>query len=50
MSLALNGDSDWRPFKIECYLFIAVIYFIFCFAMSRYSMWIEKQVNKSRLR
>ena len=50
MSLALNGDSDWRPFKIECYLFIAAIYFIFCFAMSRYSMWIEKQVNKSRLR
>jgi general L-amino acid transport system permease protein len=50
MSLALNSDADWRPFKIEGYLFIAMIYFAFCFAMSRYSLWIEKQVNKSKLR
>jgi general L-amino acid transport system permease protein len=50
MSLALNSDSNWRPFKIEGYLFIALIYFIFCFSMSRYSMWIEKQVNKSKQR
>jgi general L-amino acid transport system permease protein len=50
MSLALNSDANWRPFKIEGYLFIALIYFIFCFSMSRYSQWIEKQVNKSKLR
>ena len=50
MGLALNSDADWRPFKIEGYLFIASIYFIFCFSMSRYSHWIEKQVNKSKLR
>lgn len=50
MSLALNSDADWRPFKIEAYIFIALIYFAFCFSMSRYSQWIEKQVNKSKLR
>ncbi|MDH4450986.1 MAG: amino acid ABC transporter permease [Rhodoferax sp.] len=50
MSLALNSDADWRPYKIEGYLFIALIYFGFCFSMSRYSLWIEKQVNKSKLR
>jgi general L-amino acid transport system permease protein len=50
MSLALNSDANWRPFKIEGYLFIALIYFVFCFSMSRYSQWIEKQVNKSKLR
>jgi general L-amino acid transport system permease protein len=50
MGLALNSDSDWRPFKIEAYFFIALIYFIFCFSMSRYSKWIEKQVSKSKLR
>ncbi|MEY3125561.1 MAG: hypothetical protein RLZZ573_2081 [Pseudomonadota bacterium] len=50
MSLALNSDANWRPFKIEGYLFIALIYFVFCFSMSRYSLWIEKQVNKSKLR
>jgi general L-amino acid transport system permease protein len=47
MGLALNGDADWRPFKIEAYLFIAAIYFTFCFAMSRYSLWIEAQLRRS---
>ncbi|TAG69087.1 MAG: amino acid ABC transporter permease, partial [Burkholderiales bacterium] len=50
LGLALNSDADWRPFKLEGYLFIVAIYFAFCFAMSRYSLWIEKQVNKSKLR
>ncbi|MFT7115157.1 MAG: general L-amino acid transport system permease protein [Rhodoferax sp.] len=50
LSLALNSDSDWRPFKIEGYFFIAMIYFIFCFSMSRYSVWVEKQVNKGKQR
>src|SRR5450830_864792 len=50
MSLALNSDSNWRPFTIEGYIFIALIYFVFCFSMSRYSHWVEKQVNKSKLR
>ena len=50
MSLALNSDANWRPFKIEGYLFIALIYFVICFSMSRYSHWVEKQVNKGKLR
>ncbi len=50
MGLALNSDADWRPYKIEGYLFIALIYFVFCFAMSRYSRWVEAQVNKGKAR
>ena len=50
LSLALNSDANWRPFKIEGYLFIALIYFFFCFSMSRYSIWVEKQVNKGKQR
>jgi len=50
MQMAMNSDANWRPFRIEGYLFIALIYFVFCFAMSRYSKWIEQQVNKSKLR
>jgi general L-amino acid transport system permease protein len=50
LGLALNSDANWRPFKIEGYLFIALIYFAFCFAMSRYSLWVEKQVNKGKQR
>ena len=48
--LAFNSDADWRPYKIEAYLFITAIYFVFCFAMSRYSLWIEQQLNRSRTR
>ncbi len=50
LGLALNSDAQWRPYKIEGYLFIALIYFGFCFAMSRYSHWVERQVNKGKAR
>ncbi len=50
LGLALNADADWRPYKLEGYLFVAAIYFAFCFAMSRYSLWIEKQVGMSTTR
>ena len=45
LGLAISGDPDWRPFKLEAYLFIAVIYFCICFAMSRYSLWVEKRIS-----
>jgi len=44
LQLAL-GDSDWRKFFLEGQLFVAAIYFVFCFAMSRYSRWIEQHLN-----
>ena len=50
LGLALDSDSDWRPHKIEGYLFIATIYFAFCFAMSRYSLWVERQLVHGRKR
>ena len=43
LSLALNSDAHWRPFKLEAYVFIALIYFVVCFAMSRYSLRVERQ-------
>ena len=48
LSLALGSDPNWRPFKIEAYLFIAAIYFAFCYAMSRYSLRLEKRLAVSR--
>ncbi|MEO7151424.1 MAG: amino acid ABC transporter permease [Burkholderiaceae bacterium] len=50
LSLALNSDAEWRPFKIEGYLFITLVYFVVCFSMSRYSLWIEHQVSRSKTR
>jgi general L-amino acid transport system permease protein len=44
LQLAL-GDADWRKFFLEGQLFVAGFYFVFCFAMSRYSRWIEAHLN-----
>jgi general L-amino acid transport system permease protein len=50
LALALNADADWRPFKLEAYFFITLIYFAFCFAMSRYSLWVEQRTAVSKVR
>jgi general L-amino acid transport system permease protein len=44
LQLAL-GDANWRKFFLEGQLFVAAVYFVFCFAMSRYSRWIEAHLN-----
>jgi len=44
VQLAL-GDADWRKFFLEGQLFVAAIYFVACFAMSRYSRWLEGHLN-----
>jgi general L-amino acid transport system permease protein len=44
VQLAL-GDANWRKFFLEGQLFVAAIYFIACFAMSRYSRWLEGHLN-----
>ncbi len=44
LQLAL-GDADWRKFFLEGQFFVAAIYFVFCFAMSRYSQWVERHLN-----
>ena len=36
-------EPAWNGFGVEAYLFAALVYFIFCFAMSRYSRRFERQ-------
>jgi len=50
VGLAFDSDADWRPYKIEAYLFIAAIYFAFCFSMSRYSLSVERLLSRGRQR
>jgi len=35
LSLALAGDVNWRNFYLEGYLFIAFIYWAYCFGLSK---------------
>jgi general L-amino acid transport system permease protein len=38
-------DPAWQPFSVEVYVFVGLIYFVFCFAMSRYSRQLEAQAR-----
>jgi general L-amino acid transport system permease protein len=39
-------DPQWRGFYVEAYVFVAVIYFVFCFSMSRYSRSLERSTER----
>lgn len=40
-----TDDSNWLGFDVEGYVFITFIYWVFCFAMSKYSKTLEKRFN-----
>ncbi|MBM3518435.1 MAG: amino acid ABC transporter permease [Alphaproteobacteria bacterium] len=39
------ADPLWRPYFLEGYVVIALIYFGFCFSMSRYSVFLERKLR-----
>ncbi len=39
-------DPEWRGFYVEAYVFVAAIYFVFCFFMSRYSRNLERRLAR----
>jgi len=41
-------DPAWQQFSVEVYIFVAIIYFAFCFAMSRYSRHLEAQTGPAK--
>ncbi|HEY2874453.1 MAG TPA: amino acid ABC transporter permease [Reyranella sp.] len=43
-------DPNWAGFPGEVYLFAAFVYFCFCFSMSRYSKYLEIELNKGTRR
>ncbi|OUR95296.1 amino acid ABC transporter permease [Halobacteriovorax marinus] len=45
MKTALK-DPEWLGFNVEGYIFIALIYFMFCFSMGKYSRTLEKKFNR----
>jgi general L-amino acid transport system permease protein len=44
LSTNIRADQAWNGILWELYGFIAVIFFIFCFSMSRYSMYLERKL------
>lgn len=44
---AAASDPEWRPFYVEGLIVVAVVYFIFCYAMATYARWIEVRLDTS---
>lgn len=45
---AALADPLWGGFAVEAYLFIGLIYFVFCYSISRYSRVLERELSRER--
>lgn len=43
-------DPNWLGFHVEAYVFAAAVYFVFCFGMSRYSLFLETKLTPEKVR
>jgi general L-amino acid transport system permease protein len=50
MGTVALSDPPWQSFSTEVYLTLALIYFIFCFAMSKYSRGLERELARAHRR
>jgi general L-amino acid transport system permease protein len=41
-------EPAWSGFGVEAYIFASLVYFAFCFAMSRYSQNLERELERGR--
>ncbi len=39
------ADTKWNGLEHEAYFFIGLVFFVLCFGMSRYSMYLEKKLD-----
>ena len=45
LSNAIRASSDWQGIYWELFIFIGAVFFILCFGMSRYSMYLERRLR-----
>ena len=45
LSNAIRADTDWNGIYWELFAFIGLLFFIVCFGMSRYSMYLEQKLR-----
>lgn len=43
---AALADPEWPSPYVETYLFVAFIYFVICFGLSRYTLWLERRLSQ----
>lgn len=42
---AALADPAWLGYSVEMYVFVAFVFWLFCFGMSRYSIYLEKKLH-----
>lgn len=45
---AAMQDPQWRRYYLETYVFIASLYLVFGFSLSRYAVWVENRIDANR--
>lgn len=45
LSQGIRSDANWNGIYWELFAFIAFVFFVFCFSMSRYSMYLERKLK-----
>ncbi|MCG8610882.1 MAG: ABC transporter permease subunit, partial [Pseudomonadales bacterium] len=43
-------DPNWLGFALEGFIFAGLLYWVFCFGMSRYSLYLEKRFETGHKR
>lgn len=46
LSNAIRASTDWNGIYWELFVFIGLLFFIFCFSMGRYSLYLEKKLQR----
>lgn len=47
---AANNDPDWLGYSTESYVFVGLVFWVFCFGISRYSIYLENKLHTGHKR
>ena len=48
LSQGIRSNVEWNGIYWELFAFIALLYFVVCYSMSRYSMYLERKLQTDR--
>jgi general L-amino acid transport system permease protein len=48
LSNAIRATTEWNGIYWELFIFIGLCFFVFCYAMSRYSQYLERKLATDR--
>ncbi len=46
LASAIRASTEWNGVYWELFIFIGVVFFVFCFSMGRYSLWLEHKLAR----